>query len=164
MTRPVRGNRHLRGTARLAVLAVLALGPVGAALGQAGGADLRLTARDAPDPAAVGRHLTYTFRVGNHGPEAARAVVLDAALPFRDAELVSVAATQGSCAVVGVAPRIDVLRCELGEVGPGGVARVVATVRPFRAVSLHVSAGVASPTPDPLPHDDIVRVSTQVTG
>jgi Domain of unknown function DUF11 len=62
----------------VASLALLALAATGSSLAarESRLADLSLAGRDRPDPAAVGKRLTYTVFVRNRGPNAAKGVRL----------------------------------------------------------------------------------------
>ena len=59
--------------------------------------DLTLSESDDPDPVTAGNEITYTLSISNTGPSPAHNVVALDFLPVQ-VELVSVAASQGSCA------------------------------------------------------------------
>ena len=59
-------------------------------------ADLSIAKTDSPDPVTVGKDLTYSLLVTNHGPQDAAGVTVTDALPA-GATLVSSSTTVGSC-------------------------------------------------------------------
>lgn len=87
-------------------------------------ADLSVTKAAAPDPAVVGRTLTYTLVVKNNGPDKATGVVLNDTLPLQ-VTLGNVRASQGTCEL-----RNGQIHCELGSINNGGQATVTLVVVP----------------------------------
>ena len=111
------------------LLLVAALAPAAAAAPrQPPDARLVVTATHTPNPAVIGRRLTYAVTVRNAGPAALDRVELawDALAPHRQSFL-SLSSTHGACTyrlleVAGhVVPTAD---CRLGALAPGDAARV----------------------------------------
>jgi uncharacterized repeat protein (TIGR01451 family) len=105
--------------------------------------DLRVTLEDGPDPIRAGDTLVYRATVFNIQDDTARDVVLTDALPAGVA-LVSVSASQGTCAVAG-----STVTCQLGNINPGAGVVVKTAVQPTAAGLLYNTAGVGMSTVDP---------------
>jgi peptide/nickel transport system substrate-binding protein len=115
-------------------------------------ADLALSISDRPDPARVGKPLTYTLTVSNAGPAAANGVTLGLILP-RMLALRSLTASQGSC--IGT-------RCQIGAIPAGGGATVTLVVLP-RAVGIaQLQASASGVTADPSGANNSGREQTSV--
>jgi uncharacterized repeat protein (TIGR01451 family) len=83
----------------------------------AANADLNLSIGVSPNPATVGKPLTYTITVANAGPTAASGVVVTDTLPA-SAQFVGVTPSQGTC--TAPAPgATGTLTCSLGSVAAG---------------------------------------------
>ena len=125
--------------------------------GAAPGADVALRIADAPDPAALGKRITYTLTVENHGPAPAAAVKVSDPLP-PSLTLVSASASQGTC--TSSTP----VRCELGSLASGGSATVTVVTRSTKPGSTVNRATVSSSTPDPLTTNNSALATTTVKG
>jgi len=103
-------------------------------------ADLTLATQGPPDAVAVGSNIIITVAVSNQGPGVATAVVVTNA-PNSDALFVGATASQGSC--TNEAGRV---RCNLGELPPGGSAVVQMFLTPLVSgtVSNFVGASASS--------------------
>jgi uncharacterized repeat protein (TIGR01451 family) len=110
-------------------------------------ADLELDKSSAPEPAAVGRPLTYTLLVANTGPDAATGVILTDTLPA-GAVLVSVSTTQGSCG--GTASIV----CNIGAIQAGGAVTTTLVVVAPRVATIVNEAAVTAVETDPAPWDN----------
>ena len=120
-------------------------------------ADLSAALADAPDPAKVGRPLTYTVGVRNSGPSEARGVSTDLSLP-KHAGKAAATVDRGTCRLVpgGV-------RCALGDVEIGGTATVTVRIRPAAKGDLTATARtVAAEPPDPGLENNSAGASTRV--
>jgi Domain of unknown function DUF11 len=99
-------------------------------------ADLRISLTSAPDPASVGRALTYTITVRNAGPAVARRAV--------------VSTTQG--------PR------PIGSIRPGARAVIRVVITPSETGSTSLQASVTSKTRDPRRANNSAKATTRVLG
>ncbi|MCB0023356.1 MAG: DUF11 domain-containing protein, partial [Caldilinea sp.] len=117
-------------------------------------ADLSINKVATPNPAIPGAVLTYQIVVTNSGPSDAPNVVVTDTLPA-DFTVTNVASSQGGCTA---------LPCTLGTLPAGGVASItVSGVLAASATASQVnSAGVSSATPDPVPGDNVVEITTAV--
>jgi uncharacterized repeat protein (TIGR01451 family) len=123
--------------------------------GTSPGADLALTAFEAPDPVTVAKQLTYTLIVANRGPLTAAAVTLSDPLPPGLA-LVSASASQGGC--TSTAP----VRCDLGSLASGANATVTIVARAKAIGTISNTATVSSSTADPLTTNNSATSTTRV--
>jgi uncharacterized repeat protein (TIGR01451 family) len=120
-------------------------------------ADLAVTKTDSPDPARVGRPLTYTVRVENGGAATAAGVALTDTLPSATT-FASVSSTQGTCSRSGAA-----VKCSLGSMAGGSTATVRIVVRPTRGGTITNTASVtAQRPPDPNPGNNRDTEDTRV--
>lgn len=87
-------------------------------------ADLSLTKSDSPDPAQVGKKLTYTLEVKNNGPDDATGVTVTDNLPA-GVTYESATASQGSCSEAG-----GTVTCTIGSLASGASANVTIEVTP----------------------------------
>jgi uncharacterized repeat protein (TIGR01451 family) len=110
-------------------------------------ADLSLTKAASPDPAVLGKPLTYTLRAHNAGPTRADAVRVVDPLPT-GVDLVSATATAGSC---DLGPTVT---CELGAMEAGGSATIRIVVRPRRSGRIENIGSISSADPDRRADDD----------
>ncbi|MEY2409469.1 MAG: hypothetical protein QOF48_2139, partial [Verrucomicrobiota bacterium] len=85
-------------------------------------ADLAVTQRDAPDPAATGSNVTYSIVITNSGPSIATSVVLSNFLPA-GVSFVSAVPSQGSCS-----QNAGRIQCSLNSLAPGATALVSVVV------------------------------------
>jgi uncharacterized repeat protein (TIGR01451 family) len=89
-----------------------------------------------PDPATVGKLLTYIIVVTNTGDEEAQGVVLsdsvDNSSGSFDPDVFSVSTTAGSCMVQAIAA----VGCQLGNLAPGAQATVTVRTVPTSAETL----------------------------
>lgn len=120
-------------------------------------ADLRAGLSDRPDPATRGRTVLYTAGARNLGPEAARNATLNMALPSR-ARLLSAKPSQGRCFRTSGKN----LRCVLGRIGSGKLARVSVRVRPIHRPRIRSRIVVASDTLDPRTTNNRAAASTRI--
>lgn len=104
---------------------------------------------------ATGEDVAFTVRVANGGPDPARLVSADVALPGNGVAVAAVA-TQGACA--GTAP----VSCALGTIPAGGAAAATVTVRATGAGVLPVVASARSPTFDADVTDNAAQVGLPV--
>jgi uncharacterized repeat protein (TIGR01451 family) len=122
-------------------------------------ADLTIAKDDAPDPVAVGQNLTYTVRVRNNGPNAAKRVVMVDTLPIR-ARFVSANPSQGECG-----RRQREVICELGLIHTGATATVDIVVQPTQAGTITNRATVRLSRPADLNQaNNSTAENTTVTG
>ena len=119
-------------------------------------ADLSIAKTDSPDPVTVGKDLSYSLLVSNHGPQDAAGVSVTDALPA-GATLVSSSTTVGSCS--GTAT----VTCDLGTLANGASATVTIVVRPGSAGQLSNTATVSSTTVDPVAGNDSSTTTTTVS-
>jgi uncharacterized repeat protein (TIGR01451 family)/CSLREA domain-containing protein len=99
-------------------------------------ADLTVEVKfDAPDPATVGKPLTYALLVRNNGPDRIKGVTLTDAIPS-GTTLVSASPSAGSCS--------GAVSCALGSIDPGAVVRVEVVVTPGAAGSRTNTATVSA--------------------
>ena len=119
-------------------------------------ADLSIAKTDSPDPVTVGKDLSYSLLVSNHGPQDAAGVTVTDALPA-GATFVSSSTTVGSCS--GTAT----VTCDLGALANGASATVTIVVRPGSAGQLSNTATVSSTTVDPVAGNNSSTVSTTVS-
>jgi uncharacterized repeat protein (TIGR01451 family) len=106
-------------------------------------ADLALLKTASPNPVAVGGQLTYTVTVTNNGPDTAVNTVVTDNLPG-GVTLVSATASQGGPCTGGAT-----IVCDLGNLGPAGVATVTIVVTAPTVGTVTNSATVTSDTSDP---------------
>ena len=99
----------------------------------------------------VGRELGYEVVVTNLGPHEARGVVLEMEW-LGEVELVLVEASQGDWEETG-----GKVRCEIGEMGVGGEARVLAVVRGMEDGVLTNAVRVVSGELDLVPENNVVE-------
>jgi uncharacterized repeat protein (TIGR01451 family) len=121
-------------------------------------ADLGVTGTASPDPAAIGKPLTYTLTVANGGPDAATSVSLADTLPS-NATYTSATSSQGSCSQA-----TGIVTCSLGDIAPAGQAVTTIAVAPTAAGALEDAAAVSSTTVDPNPQNNSLALSTLVNG
>src|SRR5262249_46923152 len=125
-------------------------------------ADLSITNTTLPNPATVGKNLTYGMNIMNNGPETATNVRVTDALP---AGVTLVSATfnfigGASQPCAGTA----MITCSLGTVGVGRLAGAVVfiVVRPQATDVLSNTAVVTANEPDPNPSNNTATVETRV--
>ena len=128
-------------------------------------ADVSVVKTDAPDPAAVGGTLTYTFVVGNAGPSAAASVVFTDPLP---PELTATAITPPSGWVCGTLPTGPggTVTCTATSLAAGASGTMVLTATVGAATppgtQLYNTAAVTSSTPDSNPANNASTAATLV--
>ncbi|MCP3978606.1 MAG: DUF11 domain-containing protein [bacterium] len=86
--------------------------------------DLTVTLSDAADPVSYGESVVYTATVTNQGPDGDPVMLIDT-LPV-GVTFVQAVPSQGS----GCVEAAGVVTCDLGLIGPGGMAGVVVEVAP----------------------------------
>ncbi|MEM7584672.1 MAG: DUF11 domain-containing protein [Acidobacteriota bacterium] len=121
-----------------------------------GTADLALTVADAPDPAAPGATVTYTFEVSNLGPAPAAGVSVATTLPAG----VTLAATTGCSEDPAGVPT-----CSLGALASGSSTQFLVDVTVDSGTpsgDLTVSGTVASASVDPVPGNNTASATTTV--
>ena len=114
-------------------------------------ADLSVSQTAGPDPVHIGQALTFTIKVTNGGPDAAKGVTLSDQFG-RNAGFGSVSTDHGSCTAK---PDKRLVTCGLGTLGAGEAATVTLVVKPNRKGSFTntATAGLASPA-DPNSSND----------
>ena len=90
-------------------------------------ADLRIQARDTPDPVAAGGTLTYSATVRNYGPEEAPGVLFYEDVPA-GTRVTSVSSRQGTCTPPAEA-NSGAVGCRLGTLAVGASASVTIRFR-----------------------------------
>ena len=106
-------------------------------------ADLSITKSDSPDPATVGRALTYSLAVSNAGPDGASDVTVTDTLPV-SVTFVSATPSQGTCSQTS-----GTVTCNLGSIASGASATVTIEVTPNQEGTITDTVGVSSTTIDP---------------
>jgi len=120
------------------------------------GADLSLTATAAPNPVTLGRPLTYTLTIDNHGPSPATDVwAVHTVLGF--VRFVSATSTQGRCFGIG-----GLVACNTGTLPNGATATVTIVVVPLVRGNLTGTAWACSPVTDPNQANNAATVTTRV--
>ena len=122
-------------------------------------ADLAVT-KTGPATAVAGGRVTYGVTVRNNGPSTVSFATLTDTLPV-GLTLVSVTASQGSCADAG-----QPVTCPLGRIVAGGTATVQVVARvaaSFTGTSVTNSASVTSQTPDANADNNSDAVTTTIT-
>ena len=137
----------------LALVALVAAGSVAAAR-QARLADLVLTGRDRPDPAKVGKGLTYTLRLHNRGPNAAQGVRLSGQVgrigDYARPSLVLLKVRGKGCRKLpnegGEEPAAPAFACAVRTMPARTTQIVTVLIRPTRAGTFRLAAVVTSAT------------------
>ncbi|HXU33764.1 MAG TPA: DUF11 domain-containing protein, partial [Thermoanaerobaculia bacterium] len=118
-------------------------------------ADLGMTATASPQIVHVNDAASITFRIDNHGPDAAANVTLAGSITGATA-IQSIVASQGACSGT-TSPS-----CSLGTVASGGFVTVTVQHRPTAVGTIVGTASVGSPTTDPTPGNNQASVSANV--
>ncbi|HET6771322.1 MAG TPA: DUF11 domain-containing protein [Actinomycetota bacterium] len=116
--------------------------------------DLAVVMSESADPVAARRELTYTARI-LAGENAMSSVTFTDPLPA-GITFIDAATSQGTC--IGG----STVTCSLGDLPPGGTATIEILVRTGSAAVVANTASIASTSPDPLPHNNIATVVTNV--
>jgi len=133
-------------------------------------ADLELSKNDSQDPTWAGDQLTYRMRFTNTGPSDAGNVVIQDNLPA-EVEVVSVAASSGSCNSGTPGNPLDPATCTFPTVPPGGSRTmiVLVQVRPDAVTDpvtdekiIHNDAWVSSDAFDPDNSNNLATEDTTV--
>ncbi len=120
---------------------------------------LTLSKADSPDPAQVGRPLTYNLSVGNPLSTRVEGVTLTDTLP-RGVSFTSAIASQGTCS-----HKSGVVTCKLGRLDSGREASVTIQVSPTSAGIITNSATVTGKgVPDPATATAETTVSAAACG
>jgi uncharacterized repeat protein (TIGR01451 family) len=122
-------------------------------------ADLSVLLTASPN-AGVGRELTYTLRVDNHGPDAATGVSLNFTRP-EGVNFVSAQSTQGQCAQHPGSPQTT--QCLLGDIPAGASAFATVLTVPTAAGELTAHSAVASGVDDPEPNNNVQPLKITVS-
>jgi uncharacterized repeat protein (TIGR01451 family) len=130
---------------------------------QVGGADLRISKSDSPDPAVAGRNLVYTIDVTNDGPADALGVIVTDTLPSG----VSYVSNTDGCAQ---GPGPGTLTCYLGDLRSGATESFTVTVRVAEdlvytaggPVTITNTVAVDSDQDDPTPANNVDAEGTLV--
>ena len=101
-------------------------------------ADLSVTNSDSPDPVLLGKNVTYTLTVTNHGPSAAANVVLTNTLPS------GVMVVSSPCPLANGA-----INCNLGTLAKDASATVTIVIKPTATGTITNMVQVISSTNDP---------------
>jgi uncharacterized repeat protein (TIGR01451 family) len=119
-------------------------------------ADLEISKMSMPDPVAVGRSLSYTLSIVNHGPDYAREVVVTDVLPISvtmamSAPFGTITSSQGDCGNLGtfIAP-LNTFACDLGGLAGTARATVTLVVTPTAVGVVTNTAHVSAETYDPI--------------
>ncbi|HEY7097772.1 MAG TPA: DUF11 domain-containing protein [Terriglobales bacterium] len=107
---------------------------------EVGISDVQITLTDSPDPAQVGKNLTYTATALNLGDDSAANVSITVTPPSG----VRLVSASNGCRRAG-----SVVICAVGSIGPGQSASISLTVKPQLSGWMYASAGVQLSTPDP---------------
>jgi len=120
--------------------------------------DLTIQKLGSPNPATVGDNLTYMLLITNGGPGAATGVTVTDPLPS-EVSFVSVSTTAGTCTLQTPASGSQVF-CDLGNLAPGGFAKITILVTVDQAATISNTATVSGNEPDPNPNNnsDTVRI------
>ncbi|MBI3245360.1 MAG: DUF11 domain-containing protein [Deltaproteobacteria bacterium] len=118
-------------------------------------ADLAVSKTDAPDPATVGKPLTYTITVTNYGPDPATGVAITESLPS-GLTLVSATPSQGTCS------QPSVLSCQLGGLTKDASATITVVVTPTATGIVNNSVSVTATVTDPNPDNNTATAVTTV--
>lgn len=121
-------------------------------------ADLWITKSGAPSTLHAGEQLVYTLQVGNSGPSAATAVVVDDVLPSSVAFVAATLAGGEPCARSG-----SVVTCQVGELAVGETATATIVVTPRRSGIVVNSAQVSGSESDPNTSNNTAAVSHPIT-
>ena len=119
-------------------------------------ADLVITKSDAPDPAIVGRPITYVITVTNAGPDTAENVIVTDSLP-EGATAYQATPSQGLCSL-----QFSTLICDFGAIVAGGQATLAVQLVPTVVGSIRNAAGVVSSAFDPIAENNVVEEWTYV--
>lgn len=120
-------------------------------------ADVSVSQSASPDPALIGRELTYTVLVTNDGPSLASRVQLTDTLPAT-VRFLSASASTGTCAEAG-----GTVTCSLGQLSAGESATVAITVRPIQLDQLTNVTTVTARQADPDASNNSSSLETTVT-
>lgn len=107
---------------------------------EVGISDVQLTLTDAPDPAQVGKRLTYSATATNLGDDDAGNVSITITPPTG----VTLVSVSKGCVRSG-----SLITCNVGSLSPGASATVKLTVKPQVSGWAYASAGVQLSTADP---------------
>jgi uncharacterized repeat protein (TIGR01451 family) len=119
-------------------------------------ADLSVLMTASPNP-GVGRDLTYTLRVDNHGPDAATAVSLNFVPPV-GVNFVSAETTQGQCSTGPGSTQ-----CLLGDLASGASATVAILTVPTAAGEVTALSTVSSAVDDPAQNNNAQPLTINVS-
>jgi uncharacterized repeat protein (TIGR01451 family) len=120
-------------------------------------ADLQLTKTDSPDPAHVGKALTYTLNVKNNGGSNASGVILNDQLP-KATGFGSVSTSQGTCTRTKTS-----VTCNLRSLASGATATVTIVVKPTKKGTITNTASATATQPsDPNTANNTATATTTV--
>jgi uncharacterized repeat protein (TIGR01451 family) len=119
-------------------------------------ADVGISGTDAPDPVAMGTHLTYYLLVVDNGPDEAGNVAVTDPLPST-VTFVSATSTAGSCTGG------QTVICSLGKMSNGITELVTIVVTPNQPGTLEDTATVTTSSDDSNTANDSTTVETTVT-
>jgi hypothetical protein len=139
---------------RVGLGALVLLAPGMPAAAQAA-SDLQVAVGHAPEPAEVGRDLSFGIDVSNGGTGDATGVQVVVRFPDADAVLASAQTGQGTCSE---APPGEVT-CDLGTLAEGAAVPVEVVVTPVGGPAIPVSAEADSVEDDPAPGSDSATVT-----
>jgi len=122
--------------------------------------DASVTQVATPDPANVGRDLTYRLTVTNHGPGVPKSLSVTDALPPATA-FVRVAASVGGACTTPAVGGAGTVRCTWQDPPVGSVHTVAIVVRPTAVTMLVNTAAVNGPGIDPVAANDAATTSVR---
>jgi uncharacterized repeat protein (TIGR01451 family) len=140
-----------------AAWAVLASGASGAPVG----VDAAVMQRVTPDPANVGRELTYQLTVTNLGPAIPRSISVTDTLPV-STTFVRVSASIGGVCTAPPVGAGGTVRCTWQDPAVGVAQTVAVVVNPTAVTTLVNVAAVSAPGQDPVPANDSATTTVRV--
>ena len=119
-------------------------------------ADVAITKKDSPDPAARNKKLTYDIKVTNKGPNQAAGITVDDPLP---AGVKFVSAKPGSG---GTCTGTTTVSCSLPSLSGGASTHITIVVKPTKTGTLKNTATVSTLSNDPSKANNSATAKTEV--